>query len=204
MKPTDIDQIATALEGTALTLTGWSEREVQLKPQTAHGALMAISKQMAEVAQKLRAMVPVTPAALADAEMAETRARHAEAIEAYSQHYNPRGFFGNPYLVIDNRSFGFSWSVEEDTAEADAQHREWFGIMVCAALKTLVEEHQPSARLSENTLYYLRAIARRMDEFHSALDGIEGLTLGGEAFADERDWLSDFIEAQERQGDSDA
>lgn len=48
-------------------------------------------------------------------------------------------------------------------------------------------------RLTPNDLYYLRAIDRRMREISDALEGIDALTIGGEAFADERDWLDCFI-----------
>jgi len=48
---------------------------------------------------------------------------------------------------------------------------------------------------SDNDLYYLRAIKRRLDEFQSCFDEVEAHipSLGSEAFADERDWLDCFL-----------
>lgn len=55
------------------------------------------------------------------------------------------------------------------------------------------EAERDRLRLTPNDLYYLRAIDRRLRELADALEGINGLTIGGEALADERDWLDCFI-----------
>jgi hypothetical protein len=52
----------------------------------------------------------------------------------------------------------------------------------------------------ENDLYYLRAIARRLDEFAEAVDphGEGTCMMGYEALHDERDWLGCYIDRMER------
>lgn len=70
--------------------------------------------------------------------MAKIRERHAEAVERFGHHYKPRGMFGLPHLEIGVQ--GFALHSDPDEKYGD-EHREWYGIMLCAALKTLVEEH---------------------------------------------------------------
>ncbi|MEX0281924.1 MAG: hypothetical protein AB3N13_12145 [Arenibacterium sp.] len=71
--------------------------------------------------------------------MEEIRERHKEAIEQYGHHYIARGTFGLPTFKSGNQSF--SLFHDTDDLRYDAEHREWLGIMLCAALKNLVEEH---------------------------------------------------------------
>lgn len=52
--------------------------------------------------------------------------------------------------------------------------------------------------MTENDLYYLRAIKRRLDEFKDALADTAAFSLGGQAFADEINWLDCFIDQHER------
>ena len=65
----------------------------------------------------------------------EIRERHAEAVAQFGHHYEPRGLLGMPVLTVGVQSFALA--VGNDTEE----HREWLGIMLCAALKELVKEH---------------------------------------------------------------
>lgn len=52
--------------------------------------------------------------------------------------------------------------------------------------------------LTDSDLYYLRSIKRQMLEVRSALADEASFSLGGEAFADNIDWLDCFIEKHER------
>lgn len=54
-----------------------------------------------------------------------------------------------------------------------------------------------AAKVTSNDLYYLRTVMRRMNEFHEALADEAAFSLGGQALADECDWLTDFIYRQE-------
>ena len=51
--------------------------------------------------------------------------------------------------------------------------------------------------MSDNDLYYLRAIRRRLLEFRSVIPDDVFPSLGSEALADEIDWLDCFIDAQQ-------
>jgi hypothetical protein len=52
--------------------------------------------------------------------------------------------------------------------------------------------------LKQNDLHYLKTIHRRLKEFRSVLRDDERFSLGGEAFADELDWLDCFIDKHSR------
>lgn len=47
-------------------------------------------------------------------------------------------------------------------------------------------------------IHYLNAIERRLREFQKSLSRRQRSGLGGEAFADELNWLSDYITSLER------
>lgn len=52
--------------------------------------------------------------------------------------------------------------------------------------------------MSANDLYYLRSILRQLREVQGALADTAAFSLGGEALADNIDWLDCFIERNER------
>jgi hypothetical protein len=52
--------------------------------------------------------------------------------------------------------------------------------------------------LSESDLHYLRSILRHLQEVHTV---VEGLSLGGEALADNIDWLDCFIDRNQKERD---
>jgi hypothetical protein len=51
--------------------------------------------------------------------------------------------------------------------------------------------------LTDNDLHYLRCIKRRLGELKEALADTAQFSLGGQAFADEIDWLDCFIDQHE-------
>ena len=84
-------------------------------------------------------------------------------------------------------------TFERDTLTADDLR------LARAAIAALTVTPQEAAKVTtDNDLYYLRCISRRLAEFQEAMDGIDALTIGGEAMADERDWLEDYIDQQAR------
>ena len=95
-------------------------------------------------------------------------------------------------------------NADEDTPDPDeiwakgfpAEGPAWTHFIreATAAIAAVREAEGPTA----NDLYYLRAINRRLAEFQEALDGIEALSIGGEALADERDWLDCYIDRLSR------
>jgi len=46
----------------------------------------------------------------------------------------------------------------------------------------------------QKTIYYLESIARNLAEYSSVLDDIPMLTIGSGALADNRDWLSCYLD----------
>lgn len=52
--------------------------------------------------------------------------------------------------------------------------------------------------LTDNDLYYLRTIGRRLVEYRKSLGDVDGLSLGILALADEIEWLDCFIDQHER------
>ena len=52
--------------------------------------------------------------------------------------------------------------------------------------------------MTDNELYYLRAIHRRLKEFKSVVPDDVFPSLGSEAMADEIDWLDCFIDKHQR------
>lgn len=71
--------------------------------------------------------------------MDEIRERYAEVIKRFGHHYEPRGLFSAPHLIVGNQSFALHY--DDDDESYDDEHREWLGIMLCAALDNLVKEH---------------------------------------------------------------
>ena len=75
-----------------------------------------------------------------------------------------------------------------------------------SAVRLMVDKGKPAtpdpvseaAKVTSNDLYYLRAVMRRMNEFHEALADESAFSLGGQALADECDWLTDFVYRHER------
>lgn len=84
---------------------------------------------------------PDQPPGMTDEFMAELRSRHAPAIAKFADYYTPRGLMGLPHLEIGVQSFALHY----DQRLRDDQHREWLGVMVAAALNTLVKEHVEDA-----------------------------------------------------------
>lgn len=82
--------------------------------------------------------------------MAEIKARHQDAIDRFGHHYQPYGRFQKPTLVIGAQSFALDYDPEGARdlhgAEGEKIHRDWFGWMLCAALKNLVDEHTQKAK----------------------------------------------------------
>ncbi|WP_028955889.1 hypothetical protein [Sulfitobacter sp. 20_GPM-1509m] len=71
---------------------------------------------------------------MTDDHMVKIRARYADQISKYYKYYEPHGLFDTPHLKIGMQGFAFEYSPET----RDDQHREWLGIMLCAALDNLV------------------------------------------------------------------
>lgn len=100
----------------------------------------------------------------------------------------------------------FSWeghsrqnSVDvDDNSEAAAKSaaRADYERRILSALTEAPARDPVGEVVTDGDLYYLRAIQKRLEEFREALDGIEALSIGGEAFHDERDWLDCFIDAK--------
>ncbi|GGX62944.1 hypothetical protein GCM10007385_35090 [Tateyamaria omphalii] len=79
---------------------------------------------------------------LMEAHMVEVRQRHASAIKRFWHHYEPSGLAGAPHFKAGHQGFALDYTHVEGN---DALHREWLGIMLCAALERLVAEHSESA-----------------------------------------------------------
>jgi len=76
------------------------------------------------------------------------------------------------------------------------EHRHGPDSPEAGIVRQLRAERDKAGGTTDHDLYYLRCIGRRLAEFQEALDGIDALTIGGDAMADERDWLDDYLHRQ--------
>lgn len=84
--------------------------------------------------------------------MDEIRERHKDAITRFSDNYEPDGMFGLPHLKIGCQGFGLYFKRDDDNPEEEAAYREWLGIMACAALANLVDEHTATLTAERDAL----------------------------------------------------
>ena len=146
-----------------------------------------------------------------DAALAAMEPAAGVRVKPLNWEYHPAGTIAAPSTghayIIDTRMKGRVHSIKgfnpqrefSSLDEAKAAAQADYERRIVSAIEPAAPTVQEAARvLNDHQLYYLRAIARRLDEFQEALDGIDALTIGGEALADERDWLDCFIDEQTR------
>ena len=93
-----------------------------------------------------------------------------------------------------------AWDDDNSMPAIRAMTKAWSAML--AAAPALSASPAPAGDLdgvaSEQTLHYLRTIYRRLQVIEEALPDELGLSLGGVALADERDWLDCHIDYLER------